>query len=43
MQTLDRTFVQDTLNVLLKFKSDIENVESDVTRMLREINSVAAN
>jgi hypothetical protein len=27
----------------LKFKSDIENVESDVTRMLREINSVAAN
>ena len=43
VQTLDSNFVQDTLNVLLKFKSDIENVESDVTRMLREINSVAAN
>ena len=43
VQTLDSAFVQDTLNVLLKFKSDIENVESDVTRMLREINSVAAN
>ena len=43
VQTLDSAFVQDTLNVLLKFKSDIENVESDVTRMLREINSVAVN
>ena len=43
VQTLDSAFVKDTLNVLLKFKSDIENVESDVTRMLREINSVAAN
>ena len=43
VQTLDSAFVKDTLNVLLKFKSDIENVENDVTRMLREINSVAAN
>ena len=43
VQTLDSTFVKDTLNVLLKFKSDIENVESDVARMLREINNVAAN
>ena len=43
VKTLDSAFVQDTLNVLLKFKSDIENVESDVTRMLREINTVAAN
>ena len=42
VQTLDASFVQDTLNVLLKFKSDIENVESDVTRVLREINAVAA-
>ncbi|HCD17567.1 MAG TPA: hypothetical protein DEQ83_07995 [Rhodobiaceae bacterium] len=43
VQTLDTAFVHDTLNVLLKFKSDIENVESDVARMLREINAVAAN
>ena len=42
MQVLDADFVRNTLNVLLKFKSDIDNVESEVTRILRETESAAA-
>ena len=36
MGVLDSEFVQNTLNVLLKFKSDIENVEGELARLLRE-------
>ena len=36
MGVLDSDFVQNTLNVLLKFKSDIENVEGELARLLRE-------
>lgn len=42
MQVLDADFVRNTLNVLLKFKSDIDNVETEVTRVLRETESAAA-
>ena len=42
MQVLDADFVRSTLNVLLKFKSDIDNVETEVTRLLRETESAAA-
>ncbi len=42
MQVLDADFVRNTLNVLLKFKSDIDNVETEVTRILRETESAAA-
>ena len=42
MQVLDADFVSNTLNVLLKFKSDIDNVETEVTRILRETESAAA-
>ena len=42
MQVLDADFVRNTLNVLLKFKSDIDNVETEVTRLLRETESAAA-
>jgi len=42
MKVLDADFVRNTLNVLLKFKSDIDNVESEVTRILRETESAAA-
>jgi len=42
MQVLDADFVRNTLNVLLKFKSDIDNVEPEVTRILRETESAAA-
>jgi MoxR-like ATPase len=42
MQVLDADFVSNTLNVLLKFKSDIDNVETEVTRLLRETESAAA-
>ena len=36
MNVLDADFVKNTLNVLLKFKSDIENVESELPRLMRE-------
>ena len=36
MAVLDSEFVQNTLNVLLKFKSDIENVEDELARLMRE-------
>lgn len=42
MKVLDADFVRNTLNVLLKFKSDIDNVEPEVTRILRETESAAA-
>ncbi|MDC0433282.1 MoxR family ATPase [bacterium] len=42
MQVLDADFVRNTLNVLLKFKSDIDNVEPEVTRILLETESAAA-
>lgn len=36
MSVLDSEFVKNTLNVLLKFKSDIEAVESEMARLMRE-------
>ncbi len=36
MAVLDSDFVRNTLNVLLKFKSDIENVEGEIARLMRE-------
>ena len=36
MAVLDSEFVKNTLNVLLKFKSDIENVEGELARLMRE-------
>ena len=36
MGVLETEFVKNTLNVLLKFKSDIENVESELPRLMRE-------
>ena len=36
MAVLDSDFVKNTLNVLLKFKSDIENVEAELARLMRE-------
>jgi len=33
---LESEFVKNTLNVLLKFKSDIESVESELPRLMRE-------
>lgn len=36
MAVLDGEFVKNTLNVLLKFKSDIENVEGELARLMRE-------
>ena len=36
MNVLQADFVKNTLNVLLKFKSDIENVESELPRLMRE-------
>ena len=36
MNVLDADFVKNTLNVLLKFKSDIENVEGELARLMRE-------
>lgn len=42
MNVLDADFVKNTLNVLLKFKSDIENVESDLPRLMRESQSPEA-
>ena len=36
MNVLEADFVKNTLNVLLKFKSDIESVESDLPRLMRE-------
>jgi MoxR-like ATPase len=42
MDVLDADFVRNTLNVLLKFKSDIDNVEGEVVRILRETQSAEA-
>jgi MoxR-like ATPase len=36
IDVLDSDFVKNTLNVLLKFKSDIETAESDLPRLIRE-------
>jgi MoxR-like ATPase len=36
IDVLDGDFVKNTLNVLLKFKSDIETAESDLPRLIRE-------
>ena len=36
IDVLDSDFVKNTLNVLLKFKSDIETAESDLPRLMRE-------
>ena len=40
---LEEDFVRNTLNVLLKFKSDIEMADSEMTRLLRETQGVAAS
>lgn len=42
MNVLEADFVKNTLNVLLKFKSDIENVESELPRLIRESQSPEA-
>ena len=42
MNVLEADFVKNTLNVLLKFKSDIENVENDLPRLMRESQSPEA-
>ena len=42
MNVLEADFVKNTLNVLLKFKSDIENVESELARLMRESQSPEA-
>ncbi len=42
IELLDADFIRNTLNVLLKFRSDIVNVEADLPRLLREVNVVAA-
>jgi MoxR-like ATPase len=42
MDVLDPEFVRNTLNVLLKFKSDNDNVEAELNRLLRETQGVAA-
>jgi MoxR-like ATPase len=36
IDVLDSDFVKNTLNVLLKFKSDIETAKSDLPRLMRE-------
>ena len=36
MSVLDAEFIRNTLNVLLKFRSDIENVEGEIARLMRE-------
>lgn len=36
MSVLDADFIRNTLNVLLKFRSDIENVEGEIARLMRE-------
>ena len=43
MDVLDPEFVRNTLNVLLKFKSDNDNVEAELGRLLRETHGVAAS
>ena len=42
MNVLEADFVKNTLNVLLKFKSDIESVESELPRLMRESQSPEA-
>ena len=42
MNVLEAGFVKNTLNVLLKFKSDIENVEGELPRLMRESQSPEA-
>ncbi len=39
VENLDETFVKDTLNVLLKFRSDIEAVEGEVNTILRHMHT----
>jgi len=36
-ETLDPKLVKDTLNVILKFQEDIENVESELTSITAKI------
>tara|TARA_B110000971_G_scaffold219056_1_gene259248 strand:- start:1224 stop:2183 length:960 start_codon:yes stop_codon:yes gene_type:complete len=36
ISVLDAEFIRNTLNVLLKFRSDIENVEGEIARLMRE-------
>ena len=36
VSVLDAEFIRNTLNVLLKFRSDIENVEGEIARLMRE-------
>jgi len=36
MTVLDAEFIRNTLNVLLKFRSDIETVEGEIGRLMRE-------
>ncbi len=36
MTVLDAEFIRNTLNVLLKFRSDIETVEGEIARLMRE-------
>lgn len=43
MDVLDPEFVRNTLNVLLKFKSDNDSVEAELNRLLRETQGVAAS
>jgi len=37
MTVLDAEFIRNTLNVLLKFRSDIETVEGEIARLMREM------
>jgi MoxR-like ATPase len=43
MDVLDSEFVANTLNVLLKFKSDIDSVSSELPRLMRETQTAAAD
>jgi hypothetical protein len=36
-ETLDPSLVRDTLNVILKFQEDIENVDSEITSITAKI------
>ena len=43
IERLDENFVRNTLNVLLKFKSDIDAADAELTRLMRETHAVAAS
>ncbi|MGB0343455.1 MAG: AAA family ATPase [Parvibaculales bacterium] len=43
MDVLDSEFVANTLNVLLKFKSDIDSVSSELPRLMRETQTATAD